>query len=287
MKTIPIRQIAATHREQSNAGRFSIRDIRAVLNGKPLVHELHKHDFYFILAVEAGQGIHEIDFVRYDVHHNALFMLRPGQVHQLQLAAGCTGYLLEFDTSFYQPKNAKEEQRWKKATGKNYCEVSESRFKKLLSFLSLIFTEYAAKQEGYHEAIKACLDLFFIELARQSPNPKQVSAGTNNYTQERFEELLRLLETKITAVKSVSQYAGLLNLSVYQLNAITKASVGKTTADLINEQIILEAKRYLLATPNQIKDIAWHLGYEDTSYFIRFFKKHTGQSPDAFRKNFK
>ena len=287
MKKIPIRHIAATHQEQSNAGRFSIRDLRTVLHGKDLVHDLHKHDFYFILAVKTGQGIHEIDFVRYDVHNNALFILRPGQVHQLRLAADCTGYLLEFDTSFYQPNNAKEEQRWKKSTSRNYCEVEESRFEKLLSFLSIIFTEYASKQEGYYEAIKSSLDLFFIEFVRQSPSPNQVLPGTNNYTQERYEELLRLLEEKITTVKSVSQYADLLNLSVYQLNAITKASVGKTTADLINGQIILEAKRYLLATPNQIKDIAWHLGYEDTSYFIRFFKKHTGQSPDAFRKNFK
>jgi AraC family transcriptional regulator, transcriptional activator of pobA len=63
--------------------------------------------------------------------------------------------------------------------------------------------------------------------------------------------------------------------------------VGKTVAQLIDEQIILEAKRYLLATPNQVKDIAWDLGYEDVSYFIRFFKKHTGLTPDAFRKNFR
>lgn len=287
MKTIPIRHIAATHQEQSNAGRFSIRDIHAVLNGTDLVHDLHKHDFYFILAVETGQGVHKIDFVRYEVHKNALFFLRPGQVHDLRLAADCTGYLLEFDTSFYQPKGAKADQRWKKAVSKNYCEVEEGCFKKLLLLLSIVFTEYATKQEGYDEAIKAGLDLFFIELARQSSNQKQVSPGAPNYTQERYEELLRLLEAKITEVKNVSQYAELLKLSVYQLNAITKASVGKTTAELINEQILLEAKRYLLATPNQIKDIAWHLGYEDTSYFIRFFKKHTGQSPDAFRKNFK
>ena len=286
-KTIPIRQIAAAHQEQSDVGRFSIRDLRTVLNGKDLVHDLHKHDFYFILAVETGQGSHEIDFVRYEVHPNALFILRPGQVHQLRLAADCTGFLLEFDTSFYQPRGAKADQRWKKSAGKNYCEVEESRFRRLLLFLSNIFTEYAAKQEGYDEAIKANLDLFFLEFVRQSPNPVQISRGANTYTQERYEELLRLLETKIATTKSVAQYAELLNLSVYQLNAITKASVGQTTAELINGQIILEAKRYLLATPNQIKDIAWHLGYEDTSYFIRFFKKHTGLSPDAFRKNFK
>lgn len=286
MKTIPIRHIAATHPEQNNAGRFSIRNLRDVLNGKDLMHELHKHDFYFILALEKGQGIHEIDFIRYDIHDNAVFILRPGQVHQLQLTADCTGYLLEFDTSFYQPKNTITEQRWKKVTSKNYCEIEESRFKKLLSYLSNSFSEYITKQEGYKEAIKANLDLFFIEVVRQSQNPKQISPTANTYTQERYEELLRLLEANIMEVKNVSQYAELLNLSVYQLNAITKTSVGKTPTDLINAQIILEAKRYLLATPNQIKDIAWYLGYEDPSYFIRFFKKHTGHSPDAFRKNF-
>jgi len=287
MKTIPIRHIADTHQPQITAGRFSIRSISDVLKAKDLVHDLHKHDFYFILALESGTGVHEIDFIRYSIHDNAVFILRPGQVHQLQLSADAMGYLIEFDNSFYQPKNAVAELQWKKATGNNYCEVEELRFKKLLGHLSNSFMEYSLKQEGYYEAIKASMDLFFIEYVRQSKNPKQVLPGATTYTQERYEELLRLLEANITQVKSVSKYAKLLNLSVYQLNAITKASVDKTTADLINEQIILEAKRYLLATPNQIKDIAWHLGYEDTSYFIRFFKNHTGQSPDAFRKNYK
>jgi len=286
MKTIPIRRIADTHQQPITVGRFSIRDVSDVFKGEELVHDLHKHDFYFLLAVEKGKGIHEIDFVSYDVDDNTVFILRPGQVHQLRLEAGCTGYLLEFDNSFYQPKNSITEHKWKKATGTNYCQVEAIRFKKLLAYLSNSFNEYDLKQEGYNEAIKANMDLFFIEFVRQSQNPNQLSTGITTYTQERYEELLRLLETNITQVKGVSEYAELLNLSVYQLNSITKASVGKTTAELINQQIILEAKRYLLATPNQIKDIAWHLGYEDTSYFIRFFKNHTGYSPEVFRKNF-
>ncbi|RRB04664.1 AraC family transcriptional regulator [Larkinella rosea] len=287
MKAIPIRHITTSHQQQSYTGRFSIRDIQSVLNGADLVHDLHKHDFYFFLALEKGQGFHEIDFVRYAIAQHALFILRPGQVHQLQLTADASGYLVEFDPSFYQPKSSFTEQKWKKVTNKNVCEVDENRFKKLFFFLSAIFNEFTAQEDGYMEAIKATLDLFVIELARQSQHPARISAGVNTYTQERYEELLRLLETNITQIKRVSQYAALLNLSVFQLNAITRATVGKTTADLITEQITLEAKRYLLATPNQIKDIAWHLGYEDPSYFIRFFKKHTGYSPDAFRKNFK
>lgn len=287
MKTIPVRHIASTQREPANAGRFSIRDIQQVLNGKDLVHDLHKHDFFFVLALHKGQGIHEIDFIEYGVHDHSVFILRPGQVHRLELRSDSTGFLMESDLTFYQPKNSITDQRWKKASSKNYCEVEAGRFMKLHSILSAVFNEFTKKQEGYIEAIKANLDLFFIEYIRQSRNPNSIAKTDSGYTQERFEELVRLLETNIGSMKNVSQYADLLSLSSYQLNAITKASVGKTVSDLINEQILLEAKRYLLATPNQVKDIADHLGYEDISYFIRFFKKHTGYSPEAFRKNFK
>ncbi|MEO8405623.1 MAG: helix-turn-helix domain-containing protein, partial [Chitinophagaceae bacterium] len=135
--------------------------------------------------------------------------------------------------------------------------------------------------------IKSNLDIFFIEYIRQSRNPDGTFKNAKSYAQERLEDLLELIIDHITTKKQVSQYADLLSLSTYQLNAITRAAIGKPASELINDQIILEAKRYLLATHNQVKDIADILGYEDISYFIRFFKKHTGYSPEVFRKNFK
>ena len=287
MKTIPVRRIASVQTLQSSAGRFSIRNLQEVLNGKELVHHLHKHDFFFVLAVLTGKGVHEIDFVAYPVRNCSIFILRPGQVHQLELSADTTGFLMEFDLSFYQPKSTIKEHRWGKASSKNYCQVETAKFERLLTHLATICREYAEKQEGYLEAIRANLDLFFIEYIRQSRNPGSIAKSEGGYIQERFEEFVRILETNVVSMKNVFQYADLLNLSSYQLNAITKTSVGKNVSDLIDEQIILEAKRYLLATPNQVKEIADHLGYEDPSYFIRFFRKHTGHSPDTFRKNFK
>ena len=287
MRTIPVRHIAASQRTSAQAGLFTIRDVRQVLNGTDLAHGLHKHDFFFILALQKGKGSHEIDFIPYKIQDHSIFIIRPGQVHRLELKAGSTGFLLEFDRSFYQPKSTITEQRWQKASSKNYCVVDAAPFMKLSSILNNLSNEFITKQDGYIEAIKAHLDIFFIEYVRQSRHPGRVEKAENPYIQERFEELVHLLEQHICSRKNVAQYAELLNLSSYQLNAITKASVGKTVSALINEQILLEAKRYLLATPNQIKDLADHLGYEDASYFIRFFKKHTGHSPEAFRKNFK
>lgn len=286
MKSFPVRHITFAN-EQAMSGRFKIRAVEDILGGQNLLHEFHRHDFFFILALEEGEGTHEVDFTPYKLRDNSIFFLRPGQVHQLELKAGSTGFLMEFDTAFYHSVDNAANQRLTKASNKTFCEFEDSRFKKLLSLLKYMFNEDREKQEGYIEIIKAYLDVFFIEYLRQSRNPDGTLKNARSYTQERFEDFLALLGPHITSKKQVSQYADLLNLSIYQLNAITKTIIGKPASELINEQIILEAKRYLLATPNQVKDIADHLGYEDISYFIRFFKKHTSYSPEAFRKNFK
>lgn len=286
MKKIPVRQIR-TAQAIDHTGKFNIRSLESVLNGNDLLHELHRHDFFFILALQLGDGIHEIDFQKYLLCDNCIFILRPGQVHQLELKANCTGYLVEFDSSFYQAKDKISSDRLKKATYNSFCRLDSNRNRRLIAVLRSIFDEFTEKAEGYREAIHSHLDIFFIELLRQSTSGSKITEGSSGYVQERFEEFMGLLETNSATLKNVSQYADMMNLSPYQLNAITKTSVGKTSSELIVDQLILESKRYLLATPNQVKDIAYHLGYEDVSYFIRFFKKHTGYSPATFRENFK
>ena len=287
MKKIPIRQIRSSQQELPAPERFNIRRVEDIIGDTNLVHDLHRHDFYFILALKKGKGIHEIDFTAYEVNDNSVFFLRPGQVHRLELNAGCTGYLVEFNSGFYHSRSESSNQRFRKASNKNYCTLEEARFNKFQAILSSMFYEYNAREEGYHDIIKSNLDILFIEFVRQSANSVHKPTTVNPYVQERFEEFLELLDKHIVTRKQVSQYTEMMNLSPYQLNEITKSSIGKTASEMINERIILEAKRYLLATSNQIKDIADLLGYEDASYFIRFFKKHTGHSPEAYRHNFR
>ncbi len=284
MKKIPVRHIRATQKNKLAPGNFSIRRVEDIADGKELLHDLHRHDFFFLLALQAGGGTHDIDFMSYEVHDHSIFILRPGQVHQLTLHAGCIGYLLEFDTGFYHPGEKTLLQRLQRASHKNYCRPETVRFEKLFAALHYIFEEYTHQQTGYDDIIRANLDIFFTEFVRQSANPASVVSPANSHVQERFEEFIMLLEKHITNDKQASQYTGRMHLSAYQLNEITKASIGKTASEVINEHIILEAKRYLLATSLQIKEVAGHLGYEDISYFIRFFKKHTGFSPEAFRQ---
>lgn len=284
MKSIPIRKFSA-HHELAASENLTIRKVKALLNGKDFIQELHRHDFFFLLALENGKGDHEIDFTPYKVTNNSIFLLRPGQVHQLALKAGCMGYLVSFKTDFFSSLDRSLNQLLRKASARNFCQLDAARFKKMLAALDAIFNEYSEKQENYQEVIKANLQIFFLELLRQRRNVSSSSKKENTYRQERLEEFLELLESHIHTHKQVQQYADMLNLSVYQLNSITKVTLSKTPSELIDEQTVLEAKRQLIATSNQVSQIADHLGYSDVSYFIRFFKKHTGFSPEAFRSN--
>lgn len=287
VQKIPIRQIQKTPQEMPSTERFTIRRLEDLVGDKDLVQDLHRHDFFFILALRKGAGKHDIDFISYSVQDHSVFFLRPGQVHQLELKAGATGFLVEFNIEFYHPTENSSSQRLQKASNKDFCQLESGRFDKLMAILSAIFLEFTSREDGYRDFIKASLEIFFIEFVRQSPHPKSEPTTANLYTQERYEEFVALVEKYLSSFKQVADYTHLMSLSAYQLNEITKSSIGKTASTLINEFILLEAKRNLLATPNQIKEIADLLGYEDVSYFIRFFKKHTGYTPEAFRLNFK
>ncbi|MGY0036758.1 AraC family transcriptional regulator [Pedobacter sp. NJ-S-72] len=283
MDKIPIRHIHVTQKEPDFSESFSIRNIEPLMAQCDMVQELHRHDFFYILALEKGTGNHEIDFTPYEICDHSVFLMRPGQVHRLILKTGSKGYLLQFRNDFHYPYDKVSNQLLRKASHINCYQFNENRFQKTLSILTCLFQEYTDKKEQYQEVIKANLNIFFIELIRQQG--KSLLKNVNPYMQERLDEFSDLLETHVFNYKQVSQYAEMLNLSNYQLNAITKATLGKTCSELINEHVILESKRHILATSDQVNQLAYHLGFQDVSYFIRFFKKHTGSSPEEFRHN--
>ena len=81
------------------------------------------------------------------------------------------------------------------------------------------------------------------------------------------------------------EYAELLNITPKHLTRSIKQSTGNTPMDFIQKMLILEAKVLLKETNHSVSEIAYQLSFEDTAYFNRFFKQHTGIAPASFRKN--
>lgn len=94
----------------------------------------------------------------------------------------------------------------------------------------------------------------------------------------------KLLSQHAFEQKDVSFYAGQLNITPKYLSEILLGQTGKTTKKWIDEHLAMEAKSLLKQTVMTVQEIAFWLGFEDISYFIKTFKKWEGITPVAFRK---
>lgn len=286
MDTIPIRHI--NHNSQSEAPEnIVVWKLDELLAGKDLLMQLHRHSFYFILLILKGSGKHIIDFVPYQVYDRSVFILRPGQLHELSLAHDVQGFLLRISEDFYFHADDPAKKTLRDASKTNFYRPEHESIRRIDFFIRSIAREISEKQSMYQQAIQLNLQLFLIELLRQENTSQLSSDVADRYGQQQLEAFKDLVVGNFAVQKQVSWYADQLHLSVYQLNKITKDELDKTASSVISDYILLEAKRYLTATSNQINQISWYLGYQDVSYFIRFFKKHTGFSPEAFRANLK
>ena len=282
MKDIPVRGMRARSAVQLS-DHFSIRTIEGTTAGTDMVQPLHRHDHYFLLVLTQGSGIHTCDFRTHALRPHSMYVMRPRQVHSLHLKAGATGYFIQFNADFLATQEQGAQRILRRAGHMEAVHLAPERYQELLVLLHRIARECAAGREGHLHIVRAYLNAFLAELTLGVSAPA-VGSGTKRHAEERLDELLELIEMHVRDTKEVRAYAERMHLSTFQLNAIAKAGTGRTCSELITDQLILEAKRYLLATSDQVNQVADRLGYDDVSYFIRFFKKHTGRTPEAFRR---
>lgn len=97
-------------------------------------------------------------------------------------------------------------------------------------------------------------------------------------------EFIKMVNRQFKISRKVTNYANLLHLSPNHLNKIIKAETGKPASEIINQICVLEAKVLLVQTQLDISEIATELGFEDISYFSRFFRRYAGVSPREYRQ---
>jgi AraC family transcriptional activator of pobA len=148
-------------------------------------------------------------------------------------------------------------------------------------------TDYAHKDD----LLRNQLSIIIHEAARLQPASAHSAVATN--AAERITNLfLTLLEIQFPVtkqyheplLKNAQEYADRLAVHVNSLNRAVKEVTGKPTTTHIAERLVSEAKLLLQQQAWSVSEIADSLGFEYPTYFHRFFKKHTGTTPLAFRQ---
>lgn len=286
-KSIPLYSIDRFQKKSDHQKQYNIEVFDKNRDFK--VTYPHRHDFYEILFLTEGTGVHTIDFQEHKVRPNAVFFLSPGQIHSLQLSQDIRGYIFLFTSEFYllnkQDKNKLLELPFfyniANTTYPLYLKKEEAQL--LTDLFKQACEENSKNLSDSPELIRSFLDIILLLCKRLYPVNEDEKMKKGNLLVKRFKQLI---EEKYYENKSVKEYAELLSVTANHLSETVKNITGRTSTDLINDKLILEIKRMLLHTELTVSEIAFQLNFADQSYFSRYFRKNTGTTPNEFRKKF-
>ncbi len=233
-----------------------------------------------ILLVEKGSGTHTIDFKEHQVEDQMVFFLAPGQAHQWDLSPDTSGYQILFSMKFLL--SGKHRLPYFNLSAAPYLLLHNEQYLALILELQQIEKEEKLADDLHIDLIQTRLQVVLLLLKRWYSENFDVHEYAPDH--RIINHFLALLENHYTDHSEVGFYANEMSVTANYLNQVCRKKAGVTAGDLIRERILLEAKRLLSLTPLDIKEIAYTLGFNDASYFSRFFKKYTDLSPQEFRK---
>ncbi|MBL7921704.1 MAG: helix-turn-helix domain-containing protein [Bacteroidia bacterium] len=286
-KNLPVYNIK-DFRAYERDNDFYANSMKKHLQNHHIILTPHKHDFFLTVLFTKGGGTHEIDFTNYKVEPGSVFMLRPGQTHNWKLSKETDGFVFFHTKDFYDSWSAKEKIQDFPFFNSIHTPPLLLLTKKTREKAEVLFTEIKKEYEGNNvlkfQKIHTLITLTYIELTRLYQPEKEIKSG--NYL-GKLRQLEELIDKNYKKIKAPKQYAQMMALTEKHLNRISNTCLNKTTTDLISDRIILEAKRLLTHSKLPVNVIAGELGFNDNSYFARFFKKHTGMTALEFIRNSK
>lgn len=249
----------------------------------------HKHSFFHLVYFSAGKGKHAIDFVEFAVKPGQIYFMVPEQVHTWHFSGKMDGYIVNFTDQFLNelitnPRYLDQFSFFSGIAENQVIDMPRSTQKQVESILQQIVDESRSGHPYREDLIQTLLVQLFIHTARCCTRVSEKTAPYNSVLLGNFK---KLIDNYYKEKRLPREYAELLYITPNHLNALTKDATGRSAGELIRDRIILEAKRLLVNAEMSVAEIATELDFADNSNFSKFFKKHVGTSPEAFRKQLK
>lgn len=254
---------------------FDMYDKQPVSSVHAELMKVHRHGYYSLAICTQGESRHMLDFEPLLVQPGTLLLIVPGQVHLPLTPHFGQGYMLSFTADFLAAHTDSLP-----GHSPGAVQLPHSDFEQVVMIARQMMQEYDTRAPHYVSLLQHYLTVVLVLLQRHLPYPSDASQPGPSLLL-RYRELL---DARFLQWTKPVQYAAALHISPDHLNDIVKQHTGQTASALITARRILEAKRLLLHAQKSVKEIAWHLQFNEVSYFNRFFKQHTGYAPVAFRE---
>lgn len=238
----------------------------------------HRINFYAMVWFIAGEGTHYIDFEPYPIKKNHVYLLARNQIHSIPSNILPDARVIVFSSDFYLSIAETELKLLFLPINNQAIQIPAELEKHLSNLFSLIILEYSTHADD--RLLLKYTAAFLIQLYRLARNQLPVLLNKDL----RLIRLFELIEQHYTEQKPASFYAGQIGLTTKRANEIMKRYAGTTIGELSYKLLLTEGKKELLKGEKSVKEIAYYLGFNDQSYFSRFFRKRTGVTPQQFQQ---
>ncbi len=250
--------------------------------------DAHTHRGLFqIVAVEAGGATVLLDGRRIEAVPPAVIAIPPAAVHAFQFQRGTRGYVLTVAEALLFEE-----------AGAAVAGASESLFVEprvvafgagtmapLLALLQQVADEFRQEAPGRTALVEWLVRAALLHVARAHLAAARSDQGIRGLGRaERFAGFRKLVEDHYREHWPLARYAASLKITEGQLNRLARNVAGTSAAELVQQRLLLEARRRLIHVAAPVAQIAYELGYQDPAYFCRIFKKRVGLTPSAFRR---
>ena len=256
-------------------------DTKAGSQGIPI------HFNYYALFLRIhGETKRTINQFNYLIKPHSLQLVNPGSIYSFKDTTHASRtYVLLFDKAFIEEDNLSAEIQESLLDFHRKCQqdivLDTTQYAHAIAIYEQLSTELRAKNDDYKIVVKMLINQLLVLLKRE----KLHFGVKQNHTraEQICSEFLILIEEHYWQKKSVKAYASMLGITAKHLSETVKETLPHTALSYIHVRIIKEIQYLLCFGGMSIKQIAHALHFETVSQMGRFFKRHEGMSPKAYR----
>lgn len=246
----------------------------------------HRVNFHNLILYTENLGQHFVDFHTFPVEKGSVVFVHKGQVHAFDIINKPQGKLILFTETYLQKVFSAVDVQILQPTHflSSYLPsftVNKATQSTLQHLLNVINNEYLSSSPNI-----VFLQILFAALLTkvEEERPDIYHHQLSSFQIACFEHFIQLLHTGFLKRLDAQTYAQKIGTSYKTLNKICKLATNMTAKQLIDAYTILEAKRRLLIENMQVQQLAYFLGFEEPTNFVKYFKKHTLMTPSQFKK---
>lgn len=240
-----------------------------------------------ILICRKGKAMLNVNYKDWELYVGAVITLFPNDVVELKVDEDFEVEILKYNPSLLREASLQLEQTVYSSLRKDRCRQDTPVVTNIINGMFGLLKVYFDQSECtcISQLVLCQLKAFFIGFHEYlQRNPQYRPDEVKSYrVRELFNRFMMLLEKDYKISRDVNYYAEKMNISSKYLTNIVNQVTGHTPKTIIDQYVILQLKLHLKRSTQSIKEMAWEFHFADVSFFCRYFKKHTGLTPQQIR----